>query len=271
MVLTNNNAGANNDGDASAGDARPNNDAAARRAGAASGGDNPNSGGGANAADTNDDGASAPARLARDRHPPASRPPAPARDRTEVQAAGFAPRAARLLLQLRASPYPPAHRRRSSGSPGVPCLPPLRFAKAQTSWKANEWKLNRHASVATIFDVDRCVLDFSIFATGLHQLHRLATRPHQRRKFHEDSFRSSFGRRRADGRVNDRRVTGKRHVAPAAGTTNIIPVAQGCGPGFHRGPRGACRPNRGPIYAPVVRRCPPGFFVGPRGVCRRRY
>ncbi|MBN9599881.1 MAG: hypothetical protein J0G28_09440 [Afipia sp.] len=60
-------------------------------------------------------------------------------------------------------------------------------------------------------------------------------------------------------------------LAPAAGTTNIIPVAQGCGPGFHRGPRGACRPNRGPIYAPVVRRCPPGFFVGPRGVCRRRY
>ncbi len=60
-------------------------------------------------------------------------------------------------------------------------------------------------------------------------------------------------------------------LAPAPGTTDVIPVAQGCGPGFHRGPRGVCRPNRGPIYAPVVRRCPPGFFLGSRGVCRRRY
>jgi len=30
-------------------------------------------------------------------------------------------------------------------------------------------------------------------------------------------------------------------------------AAAGCGPGFHRGPYGACRPNRGPVVvAPVV-------------------
>ncbi|MGJ4996889.1 GCG_CRPN prefix-to-repeats domain-containing protein [Bradyrhizobium sp. HKCCYLS3077] len=36
----------------------------------------------------------------------------------------------------------------------------------------------------------------------------------------------------------------------------IIQVAQGCGPGFHRGPRGACRP----LY-----NCPPGWHTGPYG------
>lgn len=41
--------------------------------------------------------------------------------------------------------------------------------------------------------------------------------------------------------------------APSA---DIIQVAQGCGPGFHRGPRGACRP----LY-----NCPPGWHTGPYG------
>jgi hypothetical protein len=36
----------------------------------------------------------------------------------------------------------------------------------------------------------------------------------------------------------------------------IIRVAQGCGPGFHRGPAGACRP----LY-----NCPPGWHTGPYG------
>jgi hypothetical protein len=36
----------------------------------------------------------------------------------------------------------------------------------------------------------------------------------------------------------------------------ITRVAQGCGPGFHRGPRGACRP----LY-----NCPPGWHTGPFG------
>jgi hypothetical protein len=60
-------------------------------------------------------------------------------------------------------------------------------------------------------------------------------------------------------------------LAPASdGTTApIIKVAGGCGPGWHRGPYGGCRPNRGPVVVapgpgPVVvapgPRCPPGFF-----------
>jgi hypothetical protein len=36
----------------------------------------------------------------------------------------------------------------------------------------------------------------------------------------------------------------------------IIRVAQGCGPGFHRGPGGACRP----LFS-----CPPGWHPGPYG------
>ena len=39
-------------------------------------------------------------------------------------------------------------------------------------------------------------------------------------------------------------------------SADIIPVAQGCGPGFHRGPAGACRP----LYT-----CPPGWHTGPYG------
>lgn len=51
--------------------------------------------------------------------------------------------------------------------------------------------------------------------------------------------------------------------------SDIIQVAGGCGRGFHRGPRGGCRVNRGGFYvappryyAPrrYVRRCPPGMF-----------
>lgn len=56
-------------------------------------------------------------------------------------------------------------------------------------------------------------------------------------------------------------------VAPisAADTAAVIHVAQGCGPGFHRGPMGACHPNRVVVGRPVVRRC---RFWGPRRVCR---
>jgi hypothetical protein len=44
-------------------------------------------------------------------------------------------------------------------------------------------------------------------------------------------------------------------------TSEVTRVAQGCGPGFHRGPRGACRP----LY-----NCPPGWHTGPYGkVCVR--
>jgi hypothetical protein len=47
-------------------------------------------------------------------------------------------------------------------------------------------------------------------------------------------------------------------LAPAghSASRDIIPVAQGCGRGMHRGPRGACRP----LY-----NCPPGWHTGPHG------
>lgn len=67
-------------------------------------------------------------------------------------------------------------------------------------------------------------------------------------------------------------------TGPAA-SGDVIQVAGGCGPGFHRGPYGGCRPNRGgPVVVvpgavvverPVVvgRRCPPGMFFR-YGRCR---
>jgi hypothetical protein len=36
----------------------------------------------------------------------------------------------------------------------------------------------------------------------------------------------------------------------------------GCGRGYHRGPRGYCRPNEGPVVAPVVAVGPQVFVVG---------
>ena len=49
-------------------------------------------------------------------------------------------------------------------------------------------------------------------------------------------------------------------LAPLGQTTSddgaIIGVADGCGPGWHRGPYGACRP----LY-----NCPPGWHTGPFG------
>jgi hypothetical protein len=43
-------------------------------------------------------------------------------------------------------------------------------------------------------------------------------------------------------------------TAPSSG--DVILVAQGCGPGMHRGPRGACRP----LFT-----CPRGWHTGPYG------
>jgi hypothetical protein len=52
-------------------------------------------------------------------------------------------------------------------------------------------------------------------------------------------------------------------VALAAGAALIAvapaDAAQGCGRGFHRGPAGHCRPNRGPA---VVRVAPGGLVIG---------
>lgn len=72
---------------------------------------------------------------------------------------------------------------------------------------------------------------------------------------------------------------GAMPLAPAGqGSADVIKVAGGCGPGFHRGPYGGCRPNRGPVVVVpgarvvpppyVVRRCPPGYFMGRYGRCR---
>jgi len=59
-------------------------------------------------------------------------------------------------------------------------------------------------------------------------------------------------------------------VAPSSGSSaDVIQIAGGCGPGFHPGPYGHCRPNyyrppvvvRPPVVArPYARRCPPGMF-----------
>lgn len=59
----------------------------------------------------------------------------------------------------------------------------------------------------------------------------------------------------------------------AGESADVIQVAQGCGPGWARGPYGRCRPmyRAAPVYAPrpVYRRpvvvaprrvCPPGFY-----------
>jgi hypothetical protein len=43
--------------------------------------------------------------------------------------------------------------------------------------------------------------------------------------------------------------------------SDVIHVAGGCGPGWHRGPGGVCRPNRRPVV--VV---PPPVVVAPRPV-----
>jgi hypothetical protein len=68
----------------------------------------------------------------------------------------------------------------------------------------------------------------------------------------------------------------------AADPGNIIRVAEGCGPGFWRGPQGFCHPMAANRACPVgfhlgpegqrcwpnqgfERLCPPGFHIGPEG------
>lgn len=56
-------------------------------------------------------------------------------------------------------------------------------------------------------------------------------------------------------------------------SAEVIQVAGGCGPGWHRGPGGACRPNRGPVVvvpaprAVVVVPGPRAVVVAPRPRC----
>jgi hypothetical protein len=49
-------------------------------------------------------------------------------------------------------------------------------------------------------------------------------------------------------------------VAPVGSDGGMtIKVAEGCGPGFWRGPHGVCHPMA------TGRLCPPGFHLGPEG------
>ena len=43
-------------------------------------------------------------------------------------------------------------------------------------------------------------------------------------------------------------------------SSDVTPIAGGCGPGWHRGPRGGCRRNFSPAF-----RC---FWRGGRRICR---
>jgi hypothetical protein len=52
----------------------------------------------------------------------------------------------------------------------------------------------------------------------------------------------------------------------------IQQVAQGCGPGWHRGPYGRCRPNRGPVVVtPGVAIAPPVVVVPRARWCHRSF
>ena len=53
-------------------------------------------------------------------------------------------------------------------------------------------------------------------------------------------------------------------LAPARGA-DVIEVAGGCGPGWHRGPYGGRLRN---FANPAAHACPRGFHIGPYGGCR---
>jgi hypothetical protein len=63
--------------------------------------------------------------------------------------------------------------------------------------------------------------------------------------------------------------TGAAQAMPSAPVepphTDVIPVAGGCGPGWHRGPNGGCLRN---FADPAAHACPRGFHIGPNGGCR---
>ncbi|AWL99003.1 GCG_CRPN prefix-to-repeats domain-containing protein [Bradyrhizobium amphicarpaeae] len=65
-------------------------------------------------------------------------------------------------------------------------------------------------------------------------------------------------------------ITGVAEAMPlaplcASTTSDVIAIAGGCGPGWHRGPYGGCLRN----YAnPAAHACPRGYHIGPGGRCR---
>lgn len=48
-------------------------------------------------------------------------------------------------------------------------------------------------------------------------------------------------------------------------TSDIVQIAGGCGPGYHRGPFNGCLKN---FADPAAHPCPRGFHIGPGGECR---
>jgi hypothetical protein len=63
-------------------------------------------------------------------------------------------------------------------------------------------------------------------------------------------------------------ASGAQAMSPASVATgsDVVLAAQGCGPGFHRGPYGRCVPNG--YVRPVVVCRVVGTPYGPRRVCR---
>jgi hypothetical protein len=47
--------------------------------------------------------------------------------------------------------------------------------------------------------------------------------------------------------------------APVGAASPVVKIAEGCGPGFWRGPAGRCHPMA------MGRACPPGYHLGPEG------
>jgi hypothetical protein len=62
-------------------------------------------------------------------------------------------------------------------------------------------------------------------------------------------------------------AAGAMPLAPInqAPNADLIQVAGGCGPGWHRGPFGGCRRN---FADPGAHACPRGYHIGPGGRCR---
>jgi len=54
-------------------------------------------------------------------------------------------------------------------------------------------------------------------------------------------------------------------AAGGASQSDVVQVAGGCGPGWHRGPNGGCRRN---WANPAAHPCPRGYHIGPGGRCR---
>ena len=48
-------------------------------------------------------------------------------------------------------------------------------------------------------------------------------------------------------------------------TSDVVQIAGGCGPGYHRGPFNGCLRN---FADPAAHPCPRGYHIGPGGGCR---